>query len=166
MPFRAAAGFLRSLADKLEGSSSRSTFTAKPPPYESVEKETAESKHHNSTGSQDSTHPSQRLQTLGEVHRRQSPDTSIQATDVPQWRWTNSQCKEWLVEVLVVYCGKSRVAAEELAKHFQGFGPTLYRIKPSYWGKWLGADGRAICALLFEMQPNAVPKGIIFDHDA
>jgi hypothetical protein len=99
-------------------------------------------------------------------NNRQRASQSIKATDVAQWRWTNSQCKEWLTEVLVIYCGKSRVAAKELASQFVGFGPNLYVTKYSGWEGWLGVDGRAIYALLLEMKNDAVPKGISIDHDA
>jgi hypothetical protein len=62
-----------------------------------------------------------------------SETAKISASDIPHWRWTNAQCREWLEEVLFYYCGKSRRGALQRAVQFDGFGPNLYLIKLNRW---------------------------------
>jgi hypothetical protein len=52
----------------------------------------------------------------------------------------HSQCREWLVEVLVTYCGSGLSFAIERADMFEGFGPTIYTKTHQASSTWLGAD--------------------------
>lgn len=62
------------------------------------------------------------------------------ATDPPRWDWTNTQCREWLTEVLVYYCNQTRRVAAGNAKACMagGFGPTLFKHSHNLWVKRLG----------------------------
>jgi hypothetical protein len=95
-----------------------------------------------------------------------SPKFRIHADSVPQWRWTNSQCRTWITDVLIVYGGKDAQTARELASTFRGFGPNLYMKEWKQWNSWLGADGQAIFALLMEVhdEEGAVPKEVEIAH--
>jgi hypothetical protein len=44
-------------------------------------------------------------------------DGEIKASDVPQWLWSNQQCRDWLTEVLVEKCNKDREAATKNIGH-------------------------------------------------
>ncbi|PMD37837.1 hypothetical protein L207DRAFT_567639 [Hyaloscypha variabilis F] len=95
-----------------------------------------------------------------------SPKFRIHADSVPQWRWTNSQCRTWITDVLIVYGGKDAQTARELASTFRGFGPNLYMKEWKQWNSWLGPDGQAIFALLMEVheEEGAVPKEVEIAH--
>jgi hypothetical protein len=91
---------------------------------------------------------------------------SIHVNSIPQWRWTNSQCRTWVTDVLIVYGGKDPQTAQDLAAAFRGFGPNLYMKEWKQWNSWLGADGQAIFALLMEVhaEEGAVPKEVEIAH--
>jgi hypothetical protein len=95
-----------------------------------------------------------------------SPKFRIHADSVPQWRWTNNQCRTWITDVLIVYGGKDVHTARELASTFRGFGPNLYMKEWKQWNSWLGPDGQAIFALLMEVhdEEGAVPKEVEIAH--
>jgi hypothetical protein len=42
--------------------------------------------------------------------------SAIKATDVPQWVWTNAQCKEWLFAVCYDSLGISPKVSKEIAE--------------------------------------------------
>lgn len=88
---------------------------------------------------------------------------SIKATDIPQWRWTNAQCIEWLTAVFTVYAGYDQKTAEAKAKEFRGFGPRLWQMGRGDWYVWLGVEvGGCVYIILMEMYPEkgTHPKGI------
>jgi len=91
----------------------------------------------------------------------------IEASDVPQWRWSNAQCREWLIAVLVTYLNYNNTDAFDLAENLHGFGPNLYLRSVESWIKILGDDeGRGVYSILFEVrrQKGAVPKGMRMRH--
>ena len=92
------------------------------------------------------TSPPQLLQAVS-VH--------VKASSTPQWRWTNAQCQE-------------PKTARGLADEFLGFGPNLYMMSWKEWHAWLGADGRAIFAILVEVhgEKGAVPSQVEIPHYA
>ncbi|KAG4440852.1 hypothetical protein IFR05_003665 [Cadophora sp. M221] len=91
---------------------------------------------------------------------------NITAGSTPQWRWSNTQCRAWLAEVLIVYGGRPSPVAHRLADGFRGWGPNLYMKEWKEWNSWLGADGQAIFALLMEehAKEGAVPKEVEIEH--
>ncbi|KAH9208195.1 hypothetical protein DL95DRAFT_450013 [Leptodontidium sp. 2 PMI_412] len=91
---------------------------------------------------------------------------NITAASTPQWRWSNTQCRAWLTEVLIVYGGRPSPVAHRLADGFRGWGPNLYMKEWKEWNSWLGADGQAIFALLMEehRKEGAVPKEVEIEH--
>ena len=105
------------------------------------------------------TSPPQLLQAVS-VH--------VKASSTPQWRWTNAQCREWITLVLTEYSGKEPKTARGLADEFLGFGPNLYLMSWKEWHAWLGADGRAIFAILVEVhgEKGAVPSQVEIPHYA
>jgi len=94
-----------------------------------------------------------------EVQTRQ-----IKASDIPQWRWSNRQCREWLAAVLIEYGNLEKEEAERQARQFEGFGPRLFSTFFETWVKWFGANGSCIHNIIYEMfyEKGACPKGIRF----
>jgi hypothetical protein len=92
------------------------------------------------------------------------PYNTIKASDIPQWRWSNRQCRQWLTEVLVEYGNLERDEAERQAQTYQGFGPNLFSYKSETWFKWFGANGSSIPCLIMEMfyAKGACPKNVSF----
>lgn len=74
------------------------------------------------------------------------------ASDIPQWRWTNKQCRGWIVKVLVQYAEKDRELAEVLAENFIEFGPSVHLTRPEWWRYHMREQGNNIHALLIELQ--------------
>lgn len=91
----------------------------------------------------------------------------ILATDVPQWTWSNAQCREWL---FVVYTSLLNLGIEEsrdVAEAFVGFGPELYMMRLDEWDKLVGKDrARSVYALLLSRrhEDGAAPRSIQFQH--
>ncbi|KAN0094259.1 hypothetical protein V8E51_017443 [Hyaloscypha variabilis] len=48
---------------------------------------------------------------------------AIKATDVPQWLWSNSQCRAWIFAVCTELLAYSEEEGEDVAAKFTGFGP-------------------------------------------
>ncbi|TVY41201.1 hypothetical protein LOCC1_G006936 [Lachnellula occidentalis] len=70
------------------------------------------------------------------------------ATDLPQWRWSNKECRQWITAVLVEYGSIGREKAGTQARKFEGFGPTIYAIPLETWMDWFGHNGHSIYTLL------------------
>jgi hypothetical protein len=90
----------------------------------------------------------------------------IKASDIPQWKWTNKECRQWLVKVLVEYCSIEKDAADAEAKKFEGFGPILYLMELHEWMDWLGRKGQAIHSILVPVRhtKGAVPTSFTIKH--
>lgn len=109
--------------------------------------------------------------TVSKTERPQTPDPDSQpkkitASSTPQWRWTNTQCRAWLADVLIEYGGRPSPEAHRVAQGFKGWGPNLYMKEWKAWNSWLGADGQAIFALLMEEheKEGAVPREVEILH--
>lgn len=114
-----------------------------------------------------STHQDVHLRTKNESEKSKPNDLpTITAHSTPQWRWTNTQCRHWLTQVLITYGGRPSPVAHRLADSFHGFGPNLYMKEWKEWNAWLGADGQAIFALLMEEhgKEGAVPREVEIEH--
>src|SRR4051794_30025803 len=75
----------------------------------------------------------------------------IKATDIPQWRWSQVQCREWLAKVLGTYLNFTKREAEAKAQEFVGFGPVLFMMNREAWWEWLGGQvGEGVYALVLE----------------
>jgi hypothetical protein len=59
--------------------------------------------------------------------------SGIKGSDVPQWRWSNKQCREWIAAVLVQYGNLEQEEADIQAKKFEGFGPGLFYYNSAKW---------------------------------
>lgn len=79
------------------------------------------------------------------------PNTGINASHVPQWRWSNNQCVEWIAAVLTEYYCKERVEAERIAKKFTGFGPRIWQNDTARWTILIEQSGSDMFSLIFEM---------------
>jgi hypothetical protein len=93
------------------------------------------------------------------------PETRIQGTDIPQWRWSNAECRVWLRKFLVEKCGLYPGLTERITDELKGFGANLYLRSRDDWRKMtylgrVGADG--IYALLcgYSRRVGATPKGV------
>jgi hypothetical protein len=91
--------------------------------------------------------------------------TTIKAANVPQWAWTNAQCKEWLFAVCYDTLGLTGEEAKVISDKFDGFGPVLYCMDYKEWYKLLGSENRArgVYATLLNVQhePGAIPDGMV-----
>ena len=85
------------------------------------------------------------------------------ATQDPQWKWTNMQCREWIAAVVIWYCGYDEEKAWRIANKFEGFGPTLFLHQVKWWKSAIGNSeaANAICALIYEAKGKrgGLPKG-------
>ena len=91
----------------------------------------------------------------------------IEALSVPQWTWTNEQCREWLRKFLVVQCGRSVEYASEKASKLEGFGANVYLRRFAAWKQLLGfvdADGIYALGLAYRKKKGVIPEGIKFNH--
>lgn len=57
----------------------------------------------------------------------------IKATDVPQWLWTNAQCRAWLYSIFRDYLDYAHDKAENEALSFLGMGCNLYNNNAKNW---------------------------------
>ncbi|KAE9375203.1 hypothetical protein N431DRAFT_502158 [Stipitochalara longipes BDJ] len=81
------------------------------------------------------------------------PLPHIQQTSVPQWLWTNAECRRWLHLVCHCTLGLNYEESSEIASRFEGCGPNIYTLKERAEGVW---------SLLVSMRrkKGAVPKGV------
>jgi hypothetical protein len=87
----------------------------------------------------------------------------IRANDVPQWMWSNAQCRTWLAAVLQVYLNWTSQAAETAALKLDGHGPTMYQRTSLEWEQLLGEyNGKGIYVMLLNLRhhPGAVPGNV------
>ncbi len=91
-------------------------------------------------------------------------EQKIRATDTPKWRWTQSQCREWIAAVLMTYLEYSPCDAATTAGKFIGCGPNIYLSGVDSWAIILKSHIRAqaIRALIMTRRNRwgAVPWGI------
>lgn len=93
---------------------------------------------------------------------------SIKHTDVPQWRWSTNQCREWLSSVYTGVFNLPREEAMLLANKFEGSGPVMYITSREEWMEILGYQrGRSLYALLVTVnnEPDSMPGGITIDSE-
>jgi hypothetical protein len=90
----------------------------------------------------------------------------VKASDVPQWCWSNKQCREWLTAVLIEYGSLEKQEAELRALKFEGFGPSLFGTTLERWNAHFGSLGHSIYCLIFEKRKaeGAVPDNMTFSH--
>jgi hypothetical protein len=112
-----------------------------------------------------------RVSTSPPPYNKASPDAklesfgypSIKATDVPQWKWNTSQCRAWLMAVLIKYLKFTPSEAYEAAQKFQGYGPNIYITKQYRWKEILGDDngmGLWFMILRYRNRRGAVPPSL------
>jgi hypothetical protein len=86
---------------------------------------------------------------------------TICASDTPKWRWTRSQCREWIYAVLTEYCERDKFSAQQRASKFEGFGANLYMTTWEEWYEMLGlAEARAVYALIVETGFTEIPANM------
>lgn len=87
--------------------------------------------------------------------------SKIKGSDVPQWRWSNKQCREWIAAVLVEYGNLEQEEADLQAQKFEGFGPNLFYHTSAKWVEWFGQNGKCLHCFMYEdyWKKGAVPKG-------
>ncbi|KAL2075003.1 hypothetical protein VTL71DRAFT_8783 [Oculimacula yallundae] len=93
----------------------------------------------------------------------------IKATDVPQWEWSNRQCREWLRAVFEAKYHWDKDTAFLSAERWEGFGPRLYLMTCREWESFLGHErGLSIYSLLVGLKHKrgAVPRGLVLNRPA
>lgn len=93
----------------------------------------------------------------------------IKASDVPQWMWSQEECREWITVFCTTYLSFTPKEAEEAAGRWKGMGSRLYSIPDTQsWQAVLpeAAHALSIYNLLFAVKrkDGAVPLGISFRH--
>jgi hypothetical protein len=97
-------------------------------------------------------------------------ENSIKATDIPQWIWTNAQCREWLFAVCSESLGLGVEESKAISEKFEGYGPNIYCLKFEDWLNILGSNpmGRAYSVystlLSIRHEKGAVPKNVVLNH--
>jgi hypothetical protein len=94
-------------------------------------------------------------------------EPEINAMSVPQWEWTNLQCKIWLSAVLQEKMGHSIDQATTVVENFEGHGPTIFTRKIEDWQSLLGTyNGQGLYAIILEkrMGKGAVPRSVKITH--
>ncbi len=87
---------------------------------------------------------------------------TIQADDVPQWDWTESQCQAWLRAVLMKYFELPLDHAFSYADRFQGAGPNIYLNTRERWSRIVGTDRAVALDAMIQLhsrKQGALPKG-------
>lgn len=88
------------------------------------------------TGNGDAAKKTAQLENrTAEVVERLTTEQALAATAslIPQWRWTNTQCRAWLRYVLMHYSGRTEDEAAALVGEFEGWGPNLYMKDKKQW---------------------------------
>lgn len=118
----------------------------------------------------------QRKQKKSNPQNEQDPPTyfevvygqyKIKATDTPRWKWTQPQCRAWLVATLTTSLGNSEMEALRKAETFVGSGPYMWNLHCFQWEGRLGeAEGSTVYNVLLasRRKRGAVPKGVDFPH--
>lgn len=92
----------------------------------------------------------------------------IKATDIPQWLWSNKQCRSWVIAVCVTLLNNSVEEAEEKAARFRGFGPIIFENNLESWNYVLRdiVDATSVYGLVLGQtrEKGAVPGGVSFSH--
>lgn len=92
-------------------------------------------------------------------------DPTISAHCVPQWLWTQSQCRAWLAAFLIFCFTEDRTRAVWLARKFEGGGACLYSYPAEKWMALLGAfRGAAVSMRLCKMGDGAIPDRFRVDR--
>ncbi|KUJ14066.1 uncharacterized protein LY89DRAFT_687330 [Mollisia scopiformis] len=95
------------------------------------------------------------------------PLTGIKAGDTPKWKWTPTQCQEWLRAVFIQEFGESPDQATKMAKRIGGSGPSIY-MRHRYERISLLGEGRGISLyaiiLMKRNRIGAVPFSLILNH--
>ncbi|TVY40773.1 hypothetical protein LOCC1_G007551 [Lachnellula occidentalis] len=124
----------------------------------------------NKTDHQNSAPPAYNCETPQKQARkikRQKKEKPITATDVPQWKWTKSECQEWYRCIFVKYLGHSDGIAEYVAKEISGWGPSIFSRNEKDWTRLLGEGrGPAMYNLIYKVRRKrgAIPWGISTDE--
>lgn len=102
-----------------------------PPPYEDTSYPSA---------ANDSNLPASGT-ILGWFKRKKHP--------VPQWNWTTTQCREWLITICVEFFEMELGESQDLARNFDGYGPTIFVMTRQDWEHLLGrARGLGVHAMV------------------
>ena len=97
----------------------------------------------------------------------QEPET-IAPTSVPQWLWTNAQCREWVFQLCVETLGLSVEESRSISDRFDGYGPNIYTMTTAGWEGLLGTKQRGCgvysAVLSMRDRKGAVPKNVRLTH--
>ena len=97
-----------------------------------------------------------------------TPSQKIKATDTPQWHWSRSQCRAWLIVLCTDLLDIESKEAQKIAGKFEGYGPTIYLMATQEWRDLLGiaSAGDSVYAMLLGVRnrKGAVPKTVVLRH--
>lgn len=117
----------------------------------------------NNSGSDKTTHGSRSSKSLFGFlkFKKQAPNPNKElASKTPQWRWTNTQCRDWIKAVCIWYLGYDEEDAQKVSSKFKGFGDTLYGNTHRVWKHYFKdqpSDAHAICSLIYNLQKAKRP---------
>jgi hypothetical protein len=92
---------------------------------------------------------------------------TISASSVPQWLWTNAQCRAWLFAILTTSLGNSKSDALIKAENVKSFGPYSWSMDDVQWRRYLGKeDVQSVFNLLVSVsnEQRTVPNRFTFEH--
>jgi hypothetical protein len=87
----------------------------------------------------------------------------IAAFDVPQWKWSNEQCRTWIYKSVIEQFGWPGNRALEAAVRFKGCGIKIFTSNDRCWELVMGSavEGRSLRSFIFSVrnEKGAVPRG-------
>jgi hypothetical protein len=87
----------------------------------------------------------------------------IAAFDVPQWKWSNEQCRTWIYKSVIEQFGWSETRALGAAVRFKGCGIKIFTSNDRCWELVMGSavEGRSLRSFIFSVrnEKGAVPRG-------
>lgn len=82
----------------------------------------------------------------------------------PQWGWSKTQCRAWLIAVGLHILDYTEEESTRRAEWFDGSGPNLWASSSERWKAIYGpTDGNCIYSLLLGAV-GVVPQGLVFSH--
>jgi len=99
--------------------------------------------------------------------RTNLPRLGIEASSIPQWRWSRDDCQAWLSKYLSKKMGLTEGEAHRTALHFADNGAGVYLWIEKRWINLLGeTNGKSMYAMLvsFRNYDGAVPSNVHIGH--
>lgn len=138
-----------------------------PPPYSDSSKATAENQRITEVEREFICSSCQGFFRKDHAHETNQGSWEKLASETPQFRWTNTQCRAWIQAVAIWYLGYDEKLARTAANLFNGFGPTLFAYDVPNWEGLFNEnndEANSVHSLVFSLrnEEGALPKDMTF----